>query len=75
MIMSHLFISMNFVRFHKYYIDVISTKDISAINNLLTPSGLIKCLMNSNTYSRNEFKSLEEQIFCKAYGKMKVSTP
>ena len=28
MIMSHLFICMNFIRFHKYYIDVLSTKDI-----------------------------------------------
>ena len=34
--MSHLFICMKFIRFHKYYIHVLSTKDILAINNLLS---------------------------------------
>ena len=32
---------MNFICFHKYYIDVLSTKDILAINNLLFKSWLI----------------------------------
>ena len=37
-IMSHLFICMNFIHFQKYYKDVLSTKDILSINNLLTKS-------------------------------------
>ena len=51
--MLNFFICMNFIGFHKYYIDVLSAKDILAINNLLTKSWLIKCLMNSNTYNHN----------------------
>ena len=51
--MSHLFIYMNYIRFHKYYIHVLSTKDILAIKNILTTSWLIKCLINTNTYNHN----------------------
>ena len=43
-VMSHLFISMNFIRFHKYYADVLSTKDILAINNLLAKSWITNIL-------------------------------
>ena len=34
-----------------YYIDVLLTEDILAINNLSTKSRLIKCLIDSNIYS------------------------
>ena len=45
------------MRFHKYYIDVLSTEDILEINNLLTKSRLIKCLINNNTYNHKNIYS------------------